>query len=84
MATYIDIHTGFVDATEEQLRAAQVGLLRIQGDEGVRFEHAWLDPEFGKLFCLSTAPSKEAVMRIHDRSGHPTSEVYEVSLELKS
>jgi hypothetical protein len=84
MATYIDIHAGFVDATEEQLRAAHVSLLRIEGDEGVHLERTWLDPEYGKVFCLSTAPTKEAVMRIHERSGHPATEVYEVSIEVRS
>lgn len=37
----------------------------------------------GMVFCLSTGPSKEAVMRVHERAGHPTSEVYEVSIEIK-
>jgi hypothetical protein len=48
----------------------------------VHFERAWLDPELGKVFCLSTGPSKEAVMRIHERAGHPTSDVYEVTVEV--
>jgi hypothetical protein len=48
----------------------------------VHFEKAWLDPEAGKVFCLSTGPSKEAVMRIHERAGHPTSEVYELTAEV--
>ena len=45
----------------------------------MHFEHAWLDPESGKAFCLSTGPSKEAVMRVHEKSGIPTSEVYEIA-----
>ena len=44
------------------------------------YEKAWLDPEAGKVFCLATGPSKEAVMRIHERAGHPTPEVYEVPI----
>ena len=31
------------------------------------------------MFCLSTGPSKEAVMRIHERAGHPTTEIYELT-----
>lgn len=54
----------------------------IEGEEGVRFERAWLDAEAGKVFCLSTAPSKENVMRVHERAGHPTAEVYELSAEV--
>ena len=45
-------------------------------------ERAWLDPESGKVFCLSSGPSKEAVMRIHERAGHPTTEVYELPIEV--
>ena len=82
MARYIDIHSGFVGATEEQLRDAHQSRRRIEDTEGVRFERTWLDPEYGKVFCLSTAPSKEAVLRVHERSGHPAAEVYELSIEV--
>ena len=40
------------------------------------------DPESGKVFCLSTGPSKEAVLRIHQRAGHPTEEIYELPVEV--
>ena len=56
--------------------------LAIESDEGVHFERAWLDPEAGRVFCLATGPSKEAVMRIHERAGHPTGEVYELTVEV--
>ena len=82
MPKYMDIHQGFVGVTREQLEAAHALDLRIQDEEGVRFERAWLDPAVGKVFCLSTGPSKEAVMRIHERAGHPTPEVYELTVEL--
>ncbi len=77
----MDVHSGFVGVTEAQLKAAHDADLAIEGEEGVHFERAWLDPESGKVFCLSTAPSKEAVQRIHERAGHPTAEVYEISSE---
>ena len=54
-----------------------------QGEEGVHFEKAWLDPEAGKVFCLATGPSKESVLRIHERAGHPTNEIYEVPVEVE-
>jgi hypothetical protein len=82
MARYIDIHSGFLGATEEQLRAAHDRRLSVEAAEGVHFERAWLDREFGKVFCLSTAPSKEAVMRVHEQAGQPAAEVYEVSVEV--
>jgi len=47
---------------------------------GVSFDHAWLDPVSGKAFCLATGPSREAVIRIHARAGHPASEVYELPI----
>ncbi len=82
MATFMDVHSGFIGVTAEQLREAHHRDLELEGEEGVHFARAWLDPELGKVFCLSTGPSKEAVMRIHERAGHPTAEIYEVSVEV--
>jgi hypothetical protein len=82
MTRYMDVHDGFVGVTAEQLEAAHARDLAIEGEEGVHFEHAWLDPESGKVFCLSTGPSKEAIMRIHERAGHPTDQVYELAVEV--
>jgi hypothetical protein len=31
---------------------------------------------------LSTGPNKEAVLRIHERTGHPTAEIYELAVEV--
>ena len=82
MARFMDLHNGFVGVTAEQLNAAHEADLAIEAEEGVHFERAWLDPESGKGFCLATGPSKEAVMRVHDRAGHPTTEVYEIPIEV--
>jgi hypothetical protein len=82
MARFIDVHDGFVGVTKEQLMAAHDADTAIEDEEGVHIEHAWLDPTSGKVFCLSTGPSKEALMRIHERAGHPTSQVFEVSIEV--
>jgi len=82
MATFIDVHSGFVGVTKEQLKEAHERDLAIEKDEGVHFERAWLDPESGKVFCLATGPSREAVMKIHARAGHPTPEVYELPIEV--
>jgi hypothetical protein len=82
MAKFMDVHSGFVGVTAQQLKEAHERDLAIEKDESVHFERAWLDPEVGKVFCLSTAPTKEAVMRIHDRAGHPTVEVYQLSVEV--
>ncbi|HEY2793880.1 MAG TPA: SCO4226 family nickel-binding protein [Micromonosporaceae bacterium] len=82
MPKFMDVHDGFVGVTAEQLNEAHCRDLENEGVEGVHFEHAWLDPESGKAFCLSSGPSKEAVMRVHDKSGHPTGEVYELAVEV--
>ena len=82
MPRFMDLHDGFGGVTQGQLEAAQAADQAIEAEEGVHFERAWLDPEAGKVFCLSTGPSKEAVMRIHARAGHPTAEIYELPIEV--
>jgi hypothetical protein len=82
MKKFMDVHDGFFGVSAEQLAAAHQADLDIEGDEEVHYERAWLDPEAGKVFCLATGPSKEAVMRVHERAGHPTPEVYEITVEV--
>ena len=82
MATFMDVHSGFVGVTAQQLQEAHERDLDVEAEEGVHFERAWLDPQIGTVFCLSTGPTKEAVMRIHERAGHPTAEVYELTVEV--
>ena len=82
MATFMDVHDGFFGVTGEQLAEAHAADLAIEDAEGVHFERAWLDPEQGKVFSLSTGPSREAVVRVHDQAGHPTAEVYELTVDV--
>lgn len=82
MAQFMDVHEGFFGVTAEELAAAHDADLAIEAEEGVHFHQAWLDQESGKAFCLSTGPSKEAIMRIHERAGHPVTEVYEISADV--
>jgi hypothetical protein len=82
MAKFMDVHEGFVGVTQEQFEEAHRRDLAIQSEEGVSFDHAWLDPVTGKAFCLATGPSRDAVIRIHQRAGHPASEVYELPIEV--
>ena len=82
MAKFMDVHSGFVGVTAQQLAEAHERDLAIEADEGVHFERAWLDPVSGKVFCLATGPSRDAVMRIHERAGHGTAEVYELAVEV--
>jgi hypothetical protein len=71
------------DLTAAQLTEARRAALAIESDEQVHFQAAWADPESGFLFCLSEGPSREAVMRIHERAGHPPAEIYEVGLSFQ-
>ena len=80
MATFMDVHEGFVGVTQEQFEGAHALDLAIQAEEGVSFDRAWLDPVSGKAFCLATGPSREAVARVHHRAGHPASELYELPI----
>jgi Nickel responsive protein SCO4226-like len=82
MARFMDVHSGFIGVTEKELQEAHGRDLAVEDEEGVHYERAWLDPVSGKVFCLASGPSKEAVMRVHERAGHPTTEVYELSVEV--
>jgi hypothetical protein len=83
MAKFMDVHDGFFGVTEEQLREAHERDLAVEAAEGVHFERAWLDPDSGKVFCLSSGPSKEAVLRVHEKAGHATQEIYELPVEVE-
>jgi len=81
MPRFMDVHSGFNGVTAEEFQEAHEADLAIEDDEGVHFEHSWLDPDSGKAFCLVTGPTMEAVKRIHERAGHPADEVYELPVE---
>ena len=81
MPEFMDVHTGMAGVTTEALHDAHQADLDIQDEEGVNFKQAWADPTTGMVFCLSEAPSKEAVQRIHERAGHPADQIYEVPVQ---
>lgn len=78
MSKFMDVHHGMSGITAEELLAAHQADLAIEADEGVHFEQAWADPDAGVVFCLSEAPSAEAVQRIHERAGHLADEIHPV------
>lgn len=82
MPEFMDVHTGMEGITPELLKAAHQADLDIQDTEGVDFKKAWADPATGKVFCLSEGPSAEAVLRIHEKTGHPAVEIYEVPIQV--
>jgi hypothetical protein len=83
MARFLDVHTGMKGLTQEQLMQAHQRDVELQSAEHVTFVEAWADPASGKIFCLSEAPNKDAVKRVHKKAGHATDEIYEVPLTVK-
>lgn len=82
MAHFMDVHRGMQGITAEQLRQAHQADLAIEQEENVHFEKAWADPQSGTVYCLSEAPSAEAIQRIHERTGHMADEIHPVPLEV--
>jgi len=80
---FMDVHSGMGGIDKAGLHAAHKLDLDIGVEEGVKFLHAWADPASGKVFCLSEGPNKEAVLRVHEKAGHPTAEIYEVPVEIE-
>ncbi|MEW1774097.1 SCO4226 family nickel-binding protein [Streptomyces sp. NPDC086777] len=82
MPHYMDVHHGMQGITADQLKEAHEADLAVEKEEGVHFEHAWADPASGRVYCLSEAPSAEAVKRVHERTGHPADEIHQVPLSI--
>lgn len=83
MPRFMDVHTEMKNITREQLAQAHQEDLKNEKAENVHFMKAWADPASGKVFCLSEGPSREAVQRVHEKSGHAADEIYEVPLEVE-
>lgn len=82
MPEFMDVHRNMSGLTKEALQAAHDADLAIQSEEDVVFKTAWADPDAGVVYCLSEAPSADAVRRIHERTGHPADEVHAVPLKV--
>ncbi|OQR59050.1 gualylate cyclase [Streptomyces maremycinicus] len=82
MTRFMDVHHGMQGITADQLLEAHRADLAIEGEEGVHFERAWADPESGTVYCLSEATSADAVLRVHERTGHMADEIHPVPLEV--
>lgn len=82
MPEFMDVHQNMKGITAEDLMAAHNADLAIQGEEQVDFKQAWADPDSGFVFCLSEAPSADAVRRIHERTGHPADHIHPVPFKV--
>jgi hypothetical protein len=82
MPEFMDVHRGMEGIAPDGLLDAHLADLTIQQDEAVDFKHdAGADPDTGLAWCLSEPSTEEAVMKIHERDGHPTDEVYPVPVQ---
>jgi class 3 adenylate cyclase len=68
MPYFMDRHD-LADMTAEQVAAAHVRDLEVQGKHGVQFITYWFDAQRQHAFCLATGPDKEAVDAAH-REAH--------------
>ena len=66
---FMDIHQKVEGLTADAVAAAHQQDLSVQARYGVRFIRYWYDEKTGKVFCLSEAPSQEAVASVH-REAH--------------
>jgi hypothetical protein len=80
MPRYIDVHRDIgAGLTMGDLAAMHARDLAAQSAYGVRFLKYWYDPATGRVFCLSEAPNKDAVLAVHrDAHGETADEIFEV------
>ena len=66
--------------TPEAITAAHQQDLAVQARYGVRFIRYWYDERTGKVFCLSEAPTPDAVTSVHGAArGLVADQIIEVS-----
>jgi hypothetical protein len=67
---FMDVHElGAGKVTADAVAKAHTADLAVQGRHGVQFLHYWVDEQRGSVYCLSRAPSAEAVVATH-REAH--------------
>jgi Protein of unknown function (DUF4242) len=67
---YMDVHElGAGKVTADAVAKAHTADLGVQSQHGVQFLHYWVDEQRGTVYCLSRAPSAEAIVATH-RQAH--------------
>jgi hypothetical protein len=75
----MDVHHKVEGLTDEAVTAAHQKDLAVQDKYGVKYLSYWYDKEAGKIFCLVSAPSKEAAEAVHrEAHGQAADEIFEV------
>ncbi|HEY7564479.1 MAG TPA: DUF4242 domain-containing protein [Acidimicrobiia bacterium] len=70
MPLFMDVHNQLPDgATATDVARAHEADVAIQERFGVNYRQYWISPQDGKVFCLVTAPNKEAAAAVH-REAH--------------
>jgi hypothetical protein len=79
MPLYLDVHNKIEGLTTDMAAEAHKKDLAVQGKYGVNYIRYWYDEGAGKVFCLCTAPSKEAAAAVHrEAHGAMADEIIEV------
>jgi hypothetical protein len=80
MPRFIDVHHDVAKGlTPEAADAFHQRDVAVQVKYGVQYLKYWYDPMTGKAFCLSEAPSVDAVMAVHrEANGLIADEIFEV------
>lgn len=67
---FVDVHElGAGNVTAEAVAEAHLADLAVQGEFDTSFLKYWVDEASGRVFCLSKAPSAEAIVETH-RAAH--------------
>ena len=69
MPLYLDVHNHIPGLTAEAVAGAHAKDLEVQKKHGVEMLKYWFNEGSGKVFCLVSAPSKEAAAAVH-REAH--------------
>ena len=79
MPYFMDVHHQMPGLTPEGVAEAHRRDLAVQDNYGAKFLRYWYDESTGRIFCLSWAPTKEAVMAVHrEANGETADEIWEV------
>lgn len=79
MPLFMDIHNHVPGLTAKAVAQAHKKDLEVQKKHGVKYLRYWFDVNSGKVFCLASAPNKEAAMAVHrEAHGLVADEIIEV------
>jgi hypothetical protein len=79
MPRFLDVHHHAQGLTRDQVAEAHAKDLAVQAKHGVSFVRYWYDEVTGKIFCLSDAPTREAVLATHrEAHGGLADDIFEV------